>query len=525
VSKTLEYAYDDWCIARFAEGAGRAELAAEYDRRSQAWRHLLDPETGFMRARRNQRWVAPFDPRRVDNNYTEANAWQYSLFVPHDVEGLAAALGGAEALVERLDALFEADSATLGREQADITGMIGQYAHGNEPSHHMAWLYHHAGRPGAGAPRIRRILDELYAPRPDGLSGNEDCGQMSAWYVLSALGLYPVTPCSDEYLVGVPIFRGAELRLESGARFAVRTRGRKPGPGTFVAAAVLDGEPLERSFLHHREISAGGELVLTLAERPGESWGRAPSSRPTSRVEGPVVPAAPFVRADGDRFRDRLRVELAAADPSARILYTFDPATPSEDWSVYEGPFEVRESTTVHLVAERDGARSPVVASRLHRIPNDWIVELAAEPSPQYRAGGVLSLIDGLRAPTAWRIGGWMGFRPDDLVATIDLGSVRGVRRAGGSFLQEQRSWIWLPREVTVSVSLDGKRFVEAGRATHDVPPDTEEAVRRDLVADFAGEKEARYVRIEATSLGTIPAWHLGAGEPAWIFVDELIVE
>ena len=179
VSKTLEYAYDDFCIARFAEGLGQQETAATFDRRAQGWRHLLDPETGFMRARRNQRWIEPFDPHRVDNNYTEANAWQYSYFVPQDTAGLIEALGGEEAFVARLDTLFAAESETTGRDQADITGLIGQYAHGNEPSHHMAWLYHHAGRPDRSAERVREILDTLYTPEPDGLSGNEDCGQMS----------------------------------------------------------------------------------------------------------------------------------------------------------------------------------------------------------------------------------------------------------------------------------------------------------------------------------------------------------
>jgi len=252
VSKTLEYSYDDWCIARMAESLNKRELAAEYDRRSQGWRHLLDPESGFMRARRNQRWVEPFDPRRVDNNYTEANAWQYSFFVPHDIEGLIAAHGGDRNFVERLDALFEAESATTGRTQADITGLIGQYAHGNEPSHHMAWLYHYTGRPDASARRVRQILDQLYTAEPDGLSGNEDCGQMSSWYVLAAIGLYPVTPCSDQYLLGVPLFEKVTLNLESGQAFTIGAR----GAGDYIESATLNGAPLTRSFLRHSEIAA-----------------------------------------------------------------------------------------------------------------------------------------------------------------------------------------------------------------------------------------------------------------------------
>ena len=194
VSKTLEYAYDDWCTAQVAKYVGRMDVYEEYMTSAQYWRNVFDPSTGFMRARLNGRWVSPFDPREVNNHYTEANSWQYSLFVPQDLAGLMDALGGAEALEQRLDALFEAEEGNTGRTQVDITGCIGQYAHGNEPSHNVAWLYDFVGRPDKRQARVEQILETLYSAAPDGLCGNDDCGQMSAWYVLSALGRYPVTP-------------------------------------------------------------------------------------------------------------------------------------------------------------------------------------------------------------------------------------------------------------------------------------------------------------------------------------------
>jgi putative alpha-1,2-mannosidase len=514
VSKTLEYAYDDWCIARMAEGLGKEALSAEYDRRSQGWRHLLDPGTGFMRARRNQRWIEPFDPARVDNNYTEANSWQYSFFVPHDVEGLMEALGGEEPFVERLDALFEADSRTTGRTQADITGLIGQYAHGNEPSHHMAWLYHYAGRPEASARRVRRILDELYTAEPEGLSGNEDCGQMSAWYVLAAIGIYPVTPCSDGYLLGVPLFDRVTLDLENGQSFTIRTTGR----GSFVESAGLNGEPLLRSYLRHGEIIRGGELVFKLSDRPGEIWGRALENRPRSRVCGPRVPAAPFMRCESDSFRESTTVVLDSFDDDATIRYAID------DWMPYQGPIEITESTHLRFYSELDGARSPVVEAYLHRIPNDWTVELESVPNQQYTAGGSTALIDGLRGDANWRTGGWMGFQLTDFTATVDLGEVRPISRAGASFLQDQRSWIWMPAEVIVSVSADGENFRETARLGTDVAEDAKGIVLRDVVAGLDGA-ESRYIMIEAKSFGTIPEWHPGRGGGAFIFVDEIIVE
>jgi putative alpha-1,2-mannosidase len=517
VSKTLEYAYDDWCIARLAEGLGRETLKTEYDRRSQGWRHLLDPETGFMRARRNQRWLTPFDPARVDNNYTEANAWQYSFFVPHDLEGLMAALGGEERFVQRLDELFESDSGTTGREQADITGLIGQYAHGNEPSHHMAWLYHYAGRPDLSARRVRRILDELYTAEPDGLSGNEDCGQMSAWYVLAAMGIYPVTPGSDEYVLGVPLFPRVVLNPGSGHAFTIRTGGR----GLFIESAVLNGKPLARSFLKHGEIAHGGELLLNLSDRPGEVWGRALKNRPRSRVNGPRVPAAPFLRCEADSFRQAMTVELDSFDKDVTFRYAMDGMNGMAD---YKGPFEITDSTRLRFFAERGGRRSPIMEAYLHRIPNDWAVELGSVPNQQYTAGGAMALIDGLRGHANWRTGGWMGFQDADFSATLDLGTIRPVTRAGAGFLQDQRSWIWMPAEVVISVSTDGENFQEVARLGIDVAEDVQEVFLQEVVATLDGVK-AQYVKISAHSFGTIPDWHPGRGGGAFIFVDELIVE
>ena len=198
VSKTLEFAYDDWCVAQVAAYLGRNDIYEKYMRSSQYWRNVMDPQTGFMRARLNGRWYAPFDPREVNNHYTEANSWQYSFFVPHDIPGLISAYGGAEAFDARLDSLFGGPSGTTGRTQADITGCIGQYAHGNEPSHHIAMLYNYTGHPEKAARTASRILEELYSSAPDGLCGNDDCGQMSAWYVLNSIGRYPVCPGASD---------------------------------------------------------------------------------------------------------------------------------------------------------------------------------------------------------------------------------------------------------------------------------------------------------------------------------------
>ena len=219
VSKTLEYAYDDWCIAMMADSLGRDDLANYFYQRGQYYKNVYDPSTKFFRAKVNNNWFGPFVPDEVNFNYTEANAWQYSTFTPQDIQGHIDLMGGAEKLEQHLDSLFTADSQTSGREQVDITGLIGQYAHGNEPSHHMAYLYNYVGKPHKTQHRVRQIMEEQYSIYPDGLSGNEDCGQMSSWYVLSAMGFYSVTPGLDYYTIGTPLFDQAHIKLENGHTF------------------------------------------------------------------------------------------------------------------------------------------------------------------------------------------------------------------------------------------------------------------------------------------------------------------
>jgi predicted alpha-1,2-mannosidase len=275
-SKTLEYAFDDWTIARVAGKMGDRDVAARFEKRAANWKHAFDPGTGFMRARkRDGSFRTPFDPDAsgYGTDYTEGNAWQYSWYVPQDVAGLAAAHGGTDQLLARLDAVFDAkvDPKTFAHME-DITGLIGWYAHGNEPSHHVAYLYAYAGQPWRTQARLKQIMDTQYKPTPDGLAGNDDLGQMSAWYVFTALGFYPVAPGSNEYIIGRPFVPRATLRLPNGHAFTIVADGLDDAHG-YIASATLNGKPLQRAFLRHAEIMAGGELRFTMAAAPDKAWG------------------------------------------------------------------------------------------------------------------------------------------------------------------------------------------------------------------------------------------------------------
>jgi putative alpha-1,2-mannosidase len=285
VSKTLEYAYDDWCIARMAQALGAREDARLFYERAEFYRNLFDPSEGFMRGRlADGSWKTPFSPRlssHRQDEYTEGNAWQYSWFVPHDVRGLIRLMGGREAFIAKLDELFETTSELEGTAPPDISGMIGQYAHGNEPSHHIAYLYAYAGAPWKTQERVRQITETLYGTAPDGLPGNEDCGQMSAWYILSAIGFYPVNPAEGIYVIGAPHFEEVSIALEGGRRFTVIARGVS-ATNKYIQSATLDGWPLDRCYITHDEIVAGGTLVFTMGDAPNEDWAVGESAAPPS---------------------------------------------------------------------------------------------------------------------------------------------------------------------------------------------------------------------------------------------------
>ncbi|QAY76477.1 GH92 family glycosyl hydrolase [Sphingosinicella sp. BN140058] len=284
-SKTVEYAYDDWTIAQMARALGRSDIAAAFDKRAAYWRNSFDRGTGFLRARKSDgSFRTPFDPTAINygSDYTEGNAWQYSWFVPHDQKAMFAMLGGDRAAVRKLDAMFAFDNSKLDYSHAeDIAGLIGQYIHGNEPSHHVAYLYNHAGQPWRTQERLKQIVDSQYKAAPDGLSGNDDIGQMSAWLLFTTLGFYPVTPGSNQYAIGRPFLDRATLTLPNGKSFDIVTDGLTDA-NPYIGGVTLNGRPLERSYLTHAEIVAGGELRFTMQAKPNKAWATTARARPFS---------------------------------------------------------------------------------------------------------------------------------------------------------------------------------------------------------------------------------------------------
>ncbi|HKV65793.1 MAG TPA: glycoside hydrolase family 92 protein, partial [Rhodanobacteraceae bacterium] len=291
VSKTLEYAFDDWSLARMAEAMGRKDVAEKFFKRAQNWRNVFNPKTGFAQPRlANGKFEEPFSPAKAGagSGFTEGNSWQYSWYEPQDVGGLIHDLGGDAGLVKKLDEVFDAridPKAFAGLE--DVTGLIGWYAHGNEPSHHIAYLYDHAGAPWKTQERLAEIMHTQYAPTPTGLAGNDDLGQMSAWYIFTALGFYPVAPAGNQYVIGRPFVRRAVMHLPNGKTFTITVDGLgKDHP--YVGSVELNGKPLARDYLTYAEIAHGGALHFTMQAQPNKAWATQAADQPYSMTAYPL---------------------------------------------------------------------------------------------------------------------------------------------------------------------------------------------------------------------------------------------
>ena len=352
ISCLLEFAYDDWAIAQMAKEMGKNDVYETYIARSQNYINVFDGMTRFFRGKRmDGNWMGNFNPYEVGRDYTEATAWQYRFFVPHDVNGMIQQFGGTEAFTACLDSLFTVSSEIDG-ELSDITGLIGQYAHGNEPSHHMAYLYNYIGRPWQTQAMTRRLLDEMYAPTPEGIVGNEDCGQMSAWYILSAMGFYSVCPGSNEFVLTAPLFEEVKLALANGKQLVIKANSSKKN--VYIKEVKLNGQTIDKNFVTYAQLMEGGTLEYVLTDEPCMERGIAPEAAPYSFTKGQVA-AMPYVTEDLNLFTDRIDVHLGSATADARIYYTLDGSEPTEQSALYKGAIPVDKTTTIKAKAFKDG--------------------------------------------------------------------------------------------------------------------------------------------------------------------------
>jgi predicted alpha-1,2-mannosidase len=501
VSKTLEYAYDDWCISQTANHLWKAGILPEaeedyyyFTERAKYYVNVFDPSTNLMRAKKNGRWFEPFDPYSVSGNYTEANAWQYSFFVPQDVNGLIKLIGGDGIFISMLDSLFNAPEKLTGRVQSDITGLIGQYAHGNEPSHNMAYLYNYAGAPWKTQEKVSKIMRELYSEKTDGLSGNEDCGQMSAWYVLSAMGFYPVTPGDDKYIIGTPIFDSVKINPAGGKSFTI-TANNLSEQNIYIQSAKLNGKDYPYSYIRHQDIMDGGNLSFEMGPNPS-AWGKDVSTRPLSEIKYEIT-AVPFLTSGERVFKDSVTVSVSTTDPSSEVYYSTDQSFPSTQ---YEAPLTLKNTSVLKTVSVKNQKFSKVVTSLFNKLAEGRSIELKSEFSHSYTGGGKLGLIDGVKGTLNYHTDAWQGYEGVDFEAVVDLGEVQNISYIASSFLKNTVSWIFLPASVEFHISKDGKNFIKVLEAANQSDPGEEIKSFEKLL-----DTEARYVKVFAQKHRCLP--------------------
>ena len=521
-SKTLEYAYDDWAIAMFAKSLGKMDDYEYFIKRGQNYKNLFDFSSGFMRARSNGGWFNPFDPFEVNFNYTEANSWQYSFSAVQDITGFIQLHGGKQNVAKKLDELFSVNSAISGRHQSDITGLIGQYAHGNEPSHHMAYLYPFVGQSWKTQQRVHQIMKEMYTIKPDGLSGNEDCGQMSAWLIMSAMGFYPVTPGTDDYVIGTPWFEKVTINLENGKKFIINAKNISD-QNYYIGSVMMNGKRYDKSYIKHQQIMNGGNLSFSLSSTPNKNWGNGQGNEPVTSIAKHLIIPSPSVKEASKSFRGSKIIELIA-QPNAKVFYRVGEGKTFGEYVQYTTPFEINATCSVDFYALTDGLKSNVITSEFVKMPDDKDISLKFVPQNQYSSGGATNLIDGIRCAADFRINGWLGFEKNNLEAIIDLRSKKEVSIFGAGFIQDNNAWVFYPAKIEFFASDDGSNYTKIGEVVNNISP-YKEGVMLQMFELPETKVSARYIKVIGHNIGHCPPGHKGLGAPAWLFSDEIIIK
>ncbi|TGD58467.1 GH92 family glycosyl hydrolase [Flavobacterium humi] len=482
VSKTVEYAYDDWCIAQMALILNKKDDYNYFMKRSQNWKNIFDWDTKFMRPKKNGGWDKPFDAREINNNFTEGNSWQYSFFVPQDIPGMIEAYGGVTEFEAKLDEMFNGESKTTGREQADVTGLIGQYAHGNEPSHHMVYLYDYINNPGKTREKVHYILNKFYKNAPDGLIGNEDCGQMSAWYVLSSMGIYNVTPGQNQWATVKPFFENIKVDFGNGKYGEIN-------------------KTINASFLRDFGINKDKEAVKFIQKENYLS--------------------VPVIKAESKSFKDKLSVSFDSHLKKVEYFYN----TNGSGFNKFNKELILTESATIEFYS-RDafGNQSDTISARFFKKPNNYTITIQSKYNPQYHAGGAEGLIDGIFGSENWRKGDWQGYQSQDFECVINLQKEQKVSQLSANFLQDSRAWIVMPKKVEFYTSPDNVTFTLVKTIENTLDPKETETKIIDFKTTLT-PVAAHYIKVKAYNFGKLPEWHQGAGGDAYIFIDEITVK
>ncbi len=536
VSKTTEYNYHDYVIAKVAEKLGKTKEVEEFHKRSLGYRALFNTDDGYLYPVYSTGTMRKLDLTTWDNlipNYVSGNIWAYSAYTPHDMNGAIQLHGGKEKYDAWLDKVFSDTLSIGGAQHVDISGFIGKYGHGDEPGHQMPYLYNYVGQPWKGQKYINEVVATMYSDKPDGLINNEDLGQMSAWYIFSTLGFYPVAPASLNYQLGAPYHENAAINLENGNTFTVKAINLSEDD-FYVQSVKLNGEAYNKTYVHYQDIMAGGVLEFTMGASPNKEWGSLDESTSIGKVskEKPEIfvkaTASPYDINHSFFFSDRHIATLKSNDSEADIYYTIDGSTPTSTSNKYEFPLEIKENCILKAVAIKKGLNvSKVYEKPLFRsiFPslkdgypkykmNNW-------SEPNYGKLDGTMLFDEITGSKSYGDAKWTGLKTGFDVE-IDLGQKEIIEHVSVGVLTDIGSWIFPAKSIQVYGGTSKETIKIIGEISVPKTDSYPKEVNRHLIPLKKGAY--KYLKIKIYPFGIAPEWHGAVGKKVWLFVDEIMV-
>ena len=530
VSKTIENSLDYDALEKIASIA--TNCSPEIKNNISIWKNnyknLFNPESGFFQAKLNHQFIAGFKPDEVNQHYTEANAWQYLFGAHQDVKGMFQAMAynaqkangfDEEKIKSKLDQLFYGSSAMSGRDQSDITGLIGQYAHGNEPSHHMAYLYQFINYPYETQKILKKIMTELYTDQPDGLCGNEDCGQMSAWYILSALGVYPVNPNDTEWICGLPLFDAAEINVPN--KKSIRFSSNKMNGSDYMIAVQKNNVKQSSNF----NFTYGDQIEFIFDQDFNNNQIQYKWKSQEIKHES-FIPMA-YISKGESVFKDETKVELSIPKfdlNEYKIMVSLNKL--DKEFSEYKSPILINQNSTLYFKTCRTNINecNSTQKAFFAKTPRGWHITMKTKYANQYRANGDFSLFDGMKGSNDFRDGFWLGFQGRDVEIELNSDSTINTNSMTLRFLQDQKSWILLPKAITVWQGFSPNQL--DNMMSEPIPAIGQSEEIKIYEHRFAIDlTKGKFFKIRINNGGKLGEWHAGAGSDSWIFTDEIIFE
>lgn len=536
VSKNMETSYMDWCIYMMAKKLKRNDDTTFFMKRAHSIFNLYNEENGWFWPRSMGGKPVEIDFsgwKDLQRNYISGNIWGYSTFVPHAMQKLIKIKGGNAEFNKWLDKIFADTTQIGGHAHVDISGFIGKYGHGDEPSHQMPYLYNYSGQPWKSQKLVRQSLSSFYDDTPEGIENNEDCGQMSAWYIFSSLGFYPVCPGDQKYIFGSPLLEKASLVLEDGKRFTVVSKNNSED-NVYINKVVLNGKKITRNYITHSEIMSGGELVFYMSDKPNRSRGvnsfdlpdYGNSNKPVEFEEPQRKKAyTPYELNSTNVFNNKRVVTLKSYDYNAKIRYTLNGKEPDNKSKLYTKPIILRSDVMLKSKAFLGGMKSSEEFSREYYKTSGILekakITLVTKPK-RYGMGDGSQIFDKKTGSVDFNDGSWSGFDGENLEVILDFPTEQKINSIVVGALTSTFSWIFPPKSVEVYTIDATNKETLAGKLNVDMPLGETKEINRFKINV---SKKSKRFKLVVRHTGKLPKWHGGSGNIGWMFIDEVVVK